>query len=311
MEEMSMNWSLDDEALQKKLVAVAHYFELGSLLSSRRAGGYANTTYFVTTNKGEYVVKWLLPAKFEKLQQEWLYLQRLMLHGFPAAPYVQTPDDAFVYQKGNEIAVALKKLPGHHPHPSKEVNKQIGSTLALLHTIPTQTLPRKNSWLEKAYLADAIDFVKSHVSVKELQPVLYEYEQVRHFDPTRYPQTIVHGDLVPHNCLFEGLELSAVLDWEEVCIGAAIQDFAVCVLNFCFSLQGFDRDLYHALYESYTSIRHLSNEERSITERAVKYMGITGAVAFLVQFGVNYPDEHQPAYQFYWRLGIDQWTLQE
>ena len=60
----------EDKALQKKLAAIAHYFELGSLLSSRRAGGYANTTYFVTTDKGEYVIKWFLPAKLEKLQQE-------------------------------------------------------------------------------------------------------------------------------------------------------------------------------------------------------------------------------------------------
>jgi Ser/Thr protein kinase RdoA (MazF antagonist) len=98
MGEMNMNWSLDDEALQKKLVTVAHYFDLGSLLSSRRAGGYANTTYFVTTNKGEYVVKWLLPAKLEKLQQEWLYLQRLKLHDFPAVSYCKSQHSAGLTQ---------------------------------------------------------------------------------------------------------------------------------------------------------------------------------------------------------------------
>ncbi len=47
-----MNWSVDEEAVQKKLVSVGHHFELGSLLSSRRAGGDANTTYFMTTDKG-------------------------------------------------------------------------------------------------------------------------------------------------------------------------------------------------------------------------------------------------------------------
>ena len=304
-----MNRSLDDEALQNKLESVAHYFELGTLLPARRAGGYANTTYFVTTDKGKYVIKWLLPAKREKLQQEVLYLHCLKNYGFPVASYLQAPNDSFIYQKGNEIAVAMKKLPGHHPYPTKEVNKRIGSTLALLHTLPTQTLPRKNSWLEKAYLPEALEIVKSQLSAGDLQPILQEYEQVRDFDPTHFPQTIVHGDLVPHNCLFEGLELSAVLDWEEVCIGAAVQDFAVCILNFCFSPQGFDRELYYAFYESYTRVRPLSKQERSVIERAVKYMGITGVVAFLVQLGVNYPDEHQPAYQFYWRLGLDQWTL--
>ena len=60
----------------------------------------------------------------------------------------------------NDIAVAMKKLPGRHPHPTKEVNKRIGSTLALLHTLPTQALPRKNSWLEKAFLSEALELVK-------------------------------------------------------------------------------------------------------------------------------------------------------
>ena len=166
----------EDKALQKKLAAIAHYFELGSLLSSRRAGGYANTTYFVTTDKGEYVIKWFLPAKLEKLQQELLYLQWLKLHGFPAAYYIQAANDVFIYQKGNTFAVTMKKLPGYHPHPTKEVNKRIGSTLALLHTLPIQKLPEKKSWLEKAYLAEALELVKSRVSPDELRPALYEYE---------------------------------------------------------------------------------------------------------------------------------------
>lgn len=306
-----MNWFRDDEALQETLASVVHFFDLGSLLSRSRAGGYANKNYFVGTEKGEYVMKLLLPHHLDRLQQELLYLQYLAEYAFPAVSYLQAPNGSFIYQNADTLAVAMKKLPGHPPHLTQEVNTVLGSTLATLHTLPTQRLPVKKSWLEKAYLPEALETVKSHLSLGEIQPILQEYERVRHFDPTQFPQTIVHGDLVPHNCLFEGLELSAVLDWEEVCIGAAVQDFAVCVLNFCFSPQGFDQELYHAFSASYTRVRPLSKQERSVIERAVKYMGITGVVAFLVQFGVNYPDEHQPAYQFYWRLGLDHWILQE
>ncbi len=255
------------------------------------------------------MVKWLLPAQREKLRLELLYLQHLEDHSFPAAYYVQAPNNAFIYQEADAVAVVMKKCSGQEPHPGKEVNKHIGSTLALLHTLPVQALPKKESWLNKAYLSQAIESVKSRISPDVLEPALREYQQVRQFDPAQFPQAIVHGDLVPHNCLFQGNELSVVLDWEEVCIGAAVQDFAVCVLNFCFSQHGFELDLYHALYEGYTSVRSLSVQERSVIEQAVKYMGITGSVTFLVQYGSNYPDEDKPAYQFYWRLGLDRWTL--
>jgi len=305
-----MNWSRDDEALQETLASVVYFFDLGSLLSRSRAGGYANKNYFVGTDKGEYVMKLFLPHQLDKLQQELLYLQYLAKHAFPAVYYLQAPNTSCIYQNTDTLAVVMKKLPGQPPHPTQEVNAVLGSTLATLHTLPTQTLPGKKSWLEKAYLPEALEMIKSHLSLREIQPILQEYERVRHFDPTQFPQTIVHGDLVPHNCLFLGNKLSAVLDWEEVCIGAAVQDFALCVLNFCFSQKGFDQDLYLALYESYTRVRHLSKEERNAIELAVKYMGVTGSVSFLVQFGISYLDEQLKAsHTFYWQLGLDQWTL--
>lgn len=305
-----MSWSRDDETLQEKLASVVHFFDLGSLLSRSRAGGYANKNYFVDTDKGEYVIKLFLPHQLDRLQRELLYLQHLAKHAFPAAYYLQAPNASFIYQDVDAVAVAMKKLPGQPPHPAQEVNKVLGSTLATLHTLPTQTLPVKKSWLDKAYLPEALEIIKSYLPPDELQPILHEYEGVRHFDPTHFPQTLVHGDLVPHNCLFVGNELTALLDWEEVCVGAAVQDFAVCVLNFCFSQKGFDQDLYLALYESYTYIRHLSKEERNAIELAVKYMGVTGSVTFLVQFGVYHPDEQLKAsHAFYWQLGLDQWML--
>ncbi len=305
-----MNWSRDDEDLQEKLASVVHFFDLGSLLLRSRIGGYANKNYFVDTDKGEYVIKLLLPFQLDRLQRELVYLQHLAKHAFPAVYYLQAPNTSFIYQCADTIAVAMKKLPGQPPHPAQEVNTVLGSTLATLHTLPTQTLPVKKSWLDKAYLPEALEIIKSHLPPDELQPILHEYEGVRHFDPMLFPQTVVHGDLVPHNCLFVGNKLTAFLDWEEVCVGAAVQDFAVCVLNFCFSQKGFDQDLYLALYESYTHIRHLSKEERNAIELAVKYMGVTGAVTFLVQFGVSYPDKQLKAsHAFYWQLGLDKWKL--
>ena len=131
-----MNWSRDDEALQEKLASVVHFFDLGSLLSRRRAGGYANKNYFVWTDKGEYVIKLLLPHQLDRLQRELLYLQHLAKRAFPAAYYLQAPNASFIYQNADTIAVAMKKLPGQPPLPTKEVNTVLGSTLATLHALP-------------------------------------------------------------------------------------------------------------------------------------------------------------------------------
>jgi homoserine kinase type II len=56
------------------------------------------------------------------------------------------------------------------------------------------------------------------------------------------PTGITHGDLFRDNVLWDGLELTALLDFESACRGVFIYDLMVCVLAWCYR-DGFELGL--------------------------------------------------------------------
>ncbi len=299
----------DDRLLLNQLEAISSYFALGSVREQQRVGGHANENYLVTTELGEFVFKLLLNHPLRDFQQELVYLQRLEEHGYPAAYYLSSPHGTSCYQDGNVLAVVLRKKDGCIPERSTAVNWEIGSRLAQLHLLPTDGLPDKDSWMGVNYLPEALTLAERSGNHQKIDPFLQAYEQVRHFQPALLPQSIIHGDVTPYNCLFIGEQLSALLDWEEVTIGTSLLDFAMVTLMFCFVRRVFQPPLLTSLLDSYMQLRPLLKEELEQVEVAVKYAGLTVSTYFLLQSFRNSSSESAKDLQrFYWQCGLDTWT---
>ncbi len=305
-----MSWLDDPANMQAILTATLTHFDLGALLSWSRATGNANKNYFFTTYKGEFLIKFLLNHPREDSEKELAYLQRLQQHTFPAAYYLPAPDGSFFYQYEDTPIAVLPKLPGERPFPSPQINRVIGEQLTRLHAIPHDALPKKSSWMDNEYLPATVALIQQHLPLEESRKITDAYDSLRHFDPTPLPQSIIHGDLVPSNCLFVDTTLSAIIDWEEVTVGASLLDFAFCLLNFCFPQNTFQPHLYQSLLDGYTQVRSFSQDELDLLETAVKYVGLTGSAYFLLQFGLYHPDEQRKKWHtFFWDMGLDSWSL--
>jgi len=299
----------DDRSLLSQLAAIAAYFELGSVLSQQRVGGYANENYLVTTEAGVFVFKLLLNHPLEDFQQELIYLQRLEKYAYPAAYYLPSPHIIPFYQDGNVIAVVMQKKEGHAPEKSMAVSREIGSRLAQLHLIPNASLPGKGSWMNANYILEALDIAQHTGNKIETDRFLQAYQQVCSFQPGVLPQSIIHGDVTPDNCLFIDDQLSALLDWEEVTIGASLLDFAMATLMFCFVRRVFQPPLLISLLDGYTQRRPLMKEELGQLEVAVKHAGLMISTYFLLQSLQDPSVESAKDLQgFYWQCGLDSWS---
>jgi Ser/Thr protein kinase RdoA (MazF antagonist) len=307
-----MSWFTENDNIQKQLENIALYFGLGQVLSIKRLEGYANKNYIVTTTTGEFIVKIVLNRTRVELEQEQIFTKRLEEHAFPAAYYLQSPHGSLCYQDENILAVVLEKKEGRVPEKSEPVNHELGAQLARLHLIPTEGLPTKTSWMNPSYLPDVLEVATQHLEQEEVERFLRVYEQIRHFQPALLPQSIIHGDVVPPNCLFLDTQLTALLDWEEVTIGASILDLAMGVLLFCSVERRFQQNLFVSLLDGYTSIRPLTEDEHDQLAIAVKYVGLSISTYFLLQFMLYYPDDQLKAMRtFYWDFQLDTWTLNE
>jgi homoserine kinase type II len=75
-------------------------------------------------------------------------------------------------------------------------------------------------------------------------------------------QGMIHGDLFRDNVLWDGDEISAILDFEQASGGSLVYDLAVCINDWCWTT--FPRiDLAAALVAGYTRVRPLSAADRA------------------------------------------------
>jgi len=294
-----------------QLEAISSYFGLGSVLSQQRIGGHANENYLVTTEAGEFIFKRILNYPLDVLQQEMIYLQRLKEHAYPAAYYLSSPQGPSFYQNQNMVVVVQRKLAGSIPERSTTANREFGFHLARLHLLPTHALPNKRSWMNANYLSEALTTAQQYANAQEIGRFLKVYEQVRHFQPDTLPQSIIHGDATLYNCLFVGDRLSALLDWEEMTIGAPLLDIAMTILMFCFVKRVFQPALLTSLLDGYMQIRPLMKEELEQLEVAIKHAGLMISLFFLLQSLQDASSEiAKDLQEFYWNYGLPTWRIQ-
>lgn len=307
-----------DRPLVAKFSAIAAHFALGEVRSYERAPG-TNHNYLVSTEKGEYLFKIIANTTLEDVLNGMPFLQRLQEQNFAAtAYYLRSPSGQVFYHSPDCDAVVLRRLPGSNPSLSLAVCHEVGVALACLHLVPCDSLPEKRHWLDARYLPEAIEKAVNMHGAERLRETLNVFNSLKHFKPATFPQCIIHGDLDPSNCLFEGERLVAFVDWQEVGVSAAVIDFVSTVIGFCFVEQDagsaywalFNPELYRALYEGYTSIRPLTPYEQAHLDAALKYVGLTQPVWSMLMWEHYHPGEQMiETNLLYWKYGLDKLTL--
>lgn len=303
-----MAWEKDEGSkLRDDFDSTTAFFELGKVSSTKRIGGRANKNYQVITDEGRFIVKFIIEHPLGDLETELNYLARLQEHDYPAAYYLKSPDGSQIFQHNGNTIVALPELKGDHPDRTPELCRSIGANIANLHSIPHESLPDRNHWLKQSYMPRTLSLLEEKYP-KEVAIMESELEDLKDLDYSGLPQSIIHGDMSPENCLYEGGKLVAILDWEEVGVAPSVLDIGTCVLNLCFEGNKFNPELFTKLIEGYESVRPLSKQEKDSLLTAVRYAGLTLTVWNLYQFGVLHPDE-QEIKNFYWDMGLPELQL--
>ncbi|GCE09856.1 phosphotransferase [Dictyobacter aurantiacus] len=299
--------------LEEKLTAIATHFALGPIMDFERTGG-TNDNYLVSTPSGGYLFKMIVNSPLQEVLDGLPFLQRLQEYQFTAsAYYLSAPDGSQFYHSPDCDAVVLTRLPGSMPQPSQVVSRAIGAQLARLHLIPGQNLPAKPHWLDASYLTRCLQSAVQLYGPDRLQQTLRIVHSLSDFRPETFPQSIVHGDLDTTNCLFDGDRLVAFVDWQEIGVGAAIMDFAMTVLGFCFvdAPEGsdlwacFDPELFQALFSGYQSVRLFSDYELAHLDAAFTHTGLTQPLWTMLNWEQYHPGEKMVETNLlYWKYGL-------
>ena len=124
--------------------------------------------------------------------------------------------------------------------------------------------------------------------------------RLEHYEATRarnLAQGICHGDLFRDNVLWQGARLSALLDFESVCLGNFAYDLMVTTLAWCYGSE-FQLPLVQALFDGYRSARPLPAAEVAALRSEGAIACLRFATTRLTDFSLRVPDGAVPVRDF-------------
>jgi homoserine kinase type II len=245
-------------------------FPLGKALALKGiASGIENSNFFLTTERGEYVLTIFENLSFEQLPFYVQLMRHLAERGIPVpAPVANEVGELVVALHGKPAAI-VSKLDGSSQMDPQPVHcAEVGTVLARMHLagrdFPLQqpNLRGLDWWVETvpkvlAYLdADTAALLQSELAFQREFAAGTTYAQLE-----RGP---VHADLFRNNVMFVGERLSGCFDFYFAGWDTWLFDLAVTVNDWCIDLDTgrLDEARVLALTRAYHAVRPFTAADR-------------------------------------------------
>jgi homoserine kinase type II len=245
---------------------VADYY-LGELVSFQGiSGGVENTNYFLITTTGKYVVTLFEEFELEEVPYFLDVVAHLKHKGFNVPAALIDIHGERLRVVNDRPAIIVDCFPGSELKQT-DVNtcKLMGEALAKLH-IAGEDFPehrdshRGVAWWHKTSKAIESELEPAQATLLLSQIAEFDAFIAQHDD---LPKTTIHGDLFFNNTLFEGNELSAIIDFYNACHSWVMYDLAIVVNDWCSDVETGELDMpkYRALLKAYLHEREATEEE--------------------------------------------------
>jgi homoserine kinase type II len=247
--------------------------DAGTLLALNGvAGGIENTNYFVSTDRGEWVL-----TLFERLQPAQLpyylgLMQHLAQRGLPVPEPRADADGQLLTSVAGKPAALVNRFPGSHQlAPDLHHCAQLGAVLARMHLAVADFPLRQANLRGLAWWLATAPLLQPHLTKVQRQLLLSElsFQQQVAASPSyaALPRGAVHADLFRDNVLFDGLpgheKLTGCFDFYFAGTDRFVYDLAVCLNDWCLAADGaaLDEARAQALVQAYEQHRPLQGAE--------------------------------------------------
>jgi homoserine kinase type II len=268
--------------------------QLGELRELRGIhGGIENTNYFLTTDRGEYVL-----TLFERLTAEqlpfYLYLMKHLAqrgipvpdpHGLPASGSAGNAEGQLLHMVCGKPAAVVDKLRGHSElAPTPAHCAAVGEMLARMH-IAARDYPRSQPNLRGlAWWNETVPVVLPFLDEAQATLIRGELAYQNHVAAgpahAALPRGPVHADLFRDNVMFEDARLTGFFDFYFAGVDSWLFDIAVCLNDWAIDLPTgrHDAERAAAFVEAYAGVRPLSAAERQLLPAMLR----AGALRFWI-----------------------------
>ena len=266
------------------------------------ASGIENTNYFVTTDRGRYVL-----TLYERLPASELpFYLNLMAHLARAGVEVPAPIPdrtgalfSLLNGKPAGLVERVDGVPIEAPDPAHCA--EVGEALARLHLATETYRTRLTNRRGPAWWRQAARAVKPHLSASQAALLDAEIRFQTGFGRGKLPKGAIHGDLFCDNVLFAGPRVAGIIDFGFAATDFYAYDLAITVNDWCVDAGGaLDRGLLTAMVEAYDTRRPLTSDEREAWPALLRAAALRFWLSRLYDLHLPRPGElihaHDPAH---------------
>ncbi|WP_417225937.1 homoserine kinase [Amphritea sp.] len=246
-------------------------FQRGQLVDFQGIdGGIENTNYFVTLLNDSGIEEEYVLTLFEELSQEEMpYFVELTTwladRGCPV-PFPHKDTNGIALKTlHNRPALLQPRLPGQHVESLTPAHcRQIGTALGEFHQAGRDFYLQRQAHRGVFWWRRESQHIANKLADDEATLLRHEvslFDQLRE-QPWQLPQGVIHGDLFFDNALFQGDQLSAILDIYNACSGYLLFDLAIVANDWCVNVDGsIDAERENALLNAYAAVRPFEDNE--------------------------------------------------
>jgi len=267
------------------------------------ASGIENTNYFVTTERGRFVL-----TLYERLPASELpFYLNLMAHLSRSgcevpAPIADRTGALFSLLNGKPASLVerIDGVPVEAPDTSHCA--EVGAALARLHIASQTYRPRLTNRRGPAWWRTAARAVKPYLSQTQAALLDAEIRFQTGFGRVKLAKGAIHGDLFCDNVLFNGDRVAGIIDFGFAATDFYAYDLAITVNDWCVDAEGapLDPSLLAALVHAYDAVRPMSADEREAWPSLLRAAALRFWLSRLYDLHLPRPGElthaHDPAH---------------
>lgn len=250
-------------------------------------GGASNSSYCVHTEIGTFVL-----TVFDNKSPDYVYQlgQLLMLLETLSFPTTRLKHSIGLnaYHLHNNKPIMLKRFINGQTCASLDgaMISQIGASLAQLHCIPVPDfLPKQHAY--------GLEVFKIAIG-KNIHPpfeswLMAQRDELIQKIPSDLPMGLIHGDCFFDNVLFDGLVLTAIIDFEEACHYYRVFDLGMAIVGLCAQGASINLDKARALLDGYQQREQLFENEKIALQLFVEYAATATAFWRFWKYNIHAP----------------------
>jgi len=244
-------------------------YGLGRLLDFQGiAAGSENTNFFISLEKGEYV---LTLVERGPVQEMPFFIELLdVLHDadLPVPYALRTTDGQALRELAGKPALLQPRLAGKHIKVANAQHcAQVGELLGHLHLATRNHIIERKTDRGLDWMLEEGEKLKSHLSDEARGLLQAALEEIGRYKAQilALPRANLHADLFRDNAMFEGTHLTGLIDFYNACSGPMLYDVAIALNDWCSDDAGvLDGQRARALLGAYAGLRPFTAAEAEL-----------------------------------------------